>query len=876
MRVVYALAAGVLFAALTGRASAEQPFSFDKTYGRLPKTVVPIEYDIAVRPDVDKHTFAGQETVSIRVRSATAKIVVNTLDLDVQSAMLSSQAPATIVTDNKKQETTFTFARTLPPGMYRLTIRYTGTIGTEPAGLFYQPYTTAGGAKEQMLATQFESTDARRFFPSWDEPAFRATYRLTATVPADFDAISNMPAEHTDVQGNRKVVQFRRTPSMSTYLLVFAAGRFSSIESKVDGITVRVYAPKDRIEQGRYALESATKLLAYYDDYFGYKFPLPKLDLIDIPGGFPGAMENWGGITFTERALLFDPRIESDDAKIEIFETIAHEMAHQWAGDLVTIGWWDDIWLAEGFADWMQTKATDHFNPSWHLWDRIGSDVERAMRGDAQVTAHAMQQPVLNETQAEGNFDEIVYEKAGALVRMTEEYLGETTFRNGARRYVREHAYSNTTSADLWTAIGSVAHRNMRAYADPWTAKAGFPLVSVTASCDGPRRTLALSQQRFFAEPGQHSTQLWEVPVAIRAGSTTSYTLLTGPNATVSAGTCGSPLVVNAGATGYYRVQYDPATLGRVSANMMSLDVIERARLLNDNEALALAGRQTPAITLDLINKIPANDAIAVWQAALDAVNGVGNMEVGQPGESAFDAFRVRTLRPVLARLGWEGAHEDASVTAFRGAVIESLGSAGDADVIAQARARFARFLADPTSLPASLRTPVLMVVGMHADAATWERLHGLIATSRNLAEARQYTSALWGAHDPALAAKNLNMAIDGEIPPEVGPEVAFYDIATVARAGRQPALAWAFFKAHESQMAAKLSAFEQGFLVADLAPVFWNGAPPSEIDAFFEKMPNVDPAQVKRAENAIADANASRQRIEPAIDAWVAAHAGT
>ena len=392
-----ALACAALFACATAGsvsapASADAPFTFDRTFGRLPKTVVPSNYDITLRPDIVNRRTTGREVVHLRVRRATSTIVFNTLELTVTGAVLATvRGTPTITTDDKAQQTTLHFAHPVAAGTYDLTLDFSGKIGTQPEGLFVQPYTTAGGGKEEMLATQFESTDARRMFPSWDEPAYRATYRLTVTVPADFEAVSNMPVQSERSVGSDKIVSFERTPKMSTYLVVFCAGRFASIADSVDGVKLRVVAPRDRIDNARYALDSEKKLLHYYDTYYGYKYPLPKLDLIDVPGGFPGAMENWGGITFTEAALLFDPKIEPESAKEQIFVTIAHEMSHQWTGDLVTMDWWSGIWLNESFADWMQTKASDHFNPQWHLWDRVESDVEQAMRSDQQATAHPIE-----------------------------------------------------------------------------------------------------------------------------------------------------------------------------------------------------------------------------------------------------------------------------------------------------------------------------------------------------------------------------------------------------------------------------------------------------------------------------------------------------
>ena len=337
----------------------------------------------------------------------------------------------------------------------------------------------------------------------------------------------------------------------------------------------------------------------YYDGYYGYKFPLPKLDLIDVPGGFPGAMENWGGITFNEATLLFDPKLEPESMKQQIFQTIAHEMSHQWTGDLVTMDWWSGIWLNESFADWMQTKASDHFNPQWHLWDRVEGDVERAMSSDQLSTAHPIEVPVEDETQAAAAFDEITYQKGGAVIRMLENYLGEHTFRDGVRAYIKAHAYSNSTAADLWAGLDSAAHRNVAAIASAFIEQPGVPLVTVDASCANGRRTLTLSQQRFQIEPGSHSNELWPVPVGVTVGGKTTYTELTGRSAKVAAGSCSQAFAVNSGALGYYRVRLDPASTAAQIKRLGSLTVAERARFIGDTNASVLAGA------------LPASDLIA-------------------------------------------------------------------------------------------------------------------------------------------------------------------------------------------------------------------------------------------------------------------------
>src|SRR5215831_15980681 len=361
----------VLFSVTSLVGAVEKPFNFNETPGKLPKEVVPTEYAIRIVPNIDNFTFAGSETVMLNVCSPVRQLVLNALELKIEAASVDGKelARSAIKIDNEKELLTLTLPSELAAGDHMLALRFTGKINQQGQGLFYVRYQEQGSnARKVMLGTQFEATDARRFFPCWDEPAFRARFQLTVVVPENWLAVSNMPVESEQKIADGKEVRFASTPPMSSYLNVFVAGELDSIESQVGPTQIRVIATKGKAELGRYALEASAEVLKYYNDYFGVPYPLPKLDQIAIPGGFGGAMENWGGITYYESALLYDPKSSSIETKQTIYEVIAHEMAHMWFGDLVTMAWWDNLWLNEGFASWMGSKCTAHFNPQWEVW----------------------------------------------------------------------------------------------------------------------------------------------------------------------------------------------------------------------------------------------------------------------------------------------------------------------------------------------------------------------------------------------------------------------------------------------------------------------------------------------------------------------------
>jgi aminopeptidase N len=445
-------------------ARAEAPFDFAANPGMLPKTIVPAAYRITLVTNRSLTAFTGREAVDVDVAVATRRIVLNQAGLTISRAAIGGVVAA-VVLDDAAQTVTLTFPQTLKTGRTTLAIDFAGPITGDPYGIYHDDYVTAAGVHERMLVTQFEVADARRMFPGWDEPAFKARFQLTLTLPAGLLAVSNMPAARVTAAGaGMQRVVFGITPRMSTYLVAVAAGNFGRLQAAGGGTPIDLWAPEGSQAQGAYALQAASVILPYYNAYFGARYPLPKLSLIAIPNNYEaGAMENWGAITFIDDALLFDPKTSAPRTREEIYLTVAHEMAHQWTGDLVTMGWWDNIWLNEGFATWMETKATDHFNPDWEVWPRQHEGREDAMAEDAQPTTHPIQQPIDDISAANAAFDDISYQKGEQVIRMIEQWLGPDVFRDGMRLYIRRHAYGSSTSADLWNALQRVSHQNVAA-----------------------------------------------------------------------------------------------------------------------------------------------------------------------------------------------------------------------------------------------------------------------------------------------------------------------------------------------------------------------------------------------------------------------------
>ena len=496
----------------------------------LPRDVAPLNYDLSLSPDAAGLTFRGQVRILLDARSVTPAIVLNADELVLDKARLDSTSrEATITTDTKLQRATMTFAKPAGVGRHTLTIDYHGVIGKSTLGFFAMDYESPAG-KQRMIATNFEPSSERRFMPSWDEPGSKATFSITVDIPADRMAVANMPVASTEnLPGGQKRVHFARTPKMSTYLLFLAVGDFERIATKSDGTEVGVVTPRGDGEKGRYALGEAARLLHYYNDYFGIKYPLPKLDLVVAPGAIAGgSMENWGSIFYSEEHLLFDPKTSTDADRQLVFLVVSHEMAHQWFGDLVTMAWWDNLWLNEGFARWMQTHAADALHPEWKTGLQALAIAEAGKRADAKPSTHPIVQTVLTASQAEQAFDNITYDKGATVIGMLEVYAGPAAFRDGIRRYMKAHAFGNTVDADLWREVQAAAGKPILDVEADFTKQAGVPLLRVETQGTGG---VSLSEGRFAEDPATIANapaQKWRMPVAVSAGGPGSTSLIDG------------------------------------------------------------------------------------------------------------------------------------------------------------------------------------------------------------------------------------------------------------------------------------------------------------------------------------------------------------
>jgi aminopeptidase N len=867
------------FSIMSPALASEKPFSFKDTPGKLPKDVVPTDYAVRIVPDVDKLTFAGTETVKLNVRRHVRQLVLNALELKIEAASVDGKElpGSAIKTDTKSELLTLALASELPTGEHTLALRFGGTINQQGQGLFYMRYQEQGtGARKIMLGSQFEATDVRRFFPCWDEPVFRARFQLTAIVPENWLAVSNMPVESEGKIAGGKEVRFAATPPMSSYLNVFVAGELESIESRSGPTQLRVIATKGKAEMGRYALEATGQILRYYNDYFGVAYPLPKLDQIALPGGFGGAMENWGGITYYESKLLFDSKNSSEETKQDIYEVLTHEMAHQWFGDLVTMAWWDNLWLNEGFASWMGSKCTAHFNPQWEVWlrrefprnpsRRAGIAKEAAMEGDARSTTHPIQQPVATEAEANSAFDDITYKKGQSFLRMLESFLGDDVFREGIRDYIAAHAYLNTTTADLWNALSEASGKPVGEIAAGWTEQPGFPVVKVKREQGGD---VLLTQERFTVNSTNAPPLEWKIPLMYAVvGETPATLLMTRKLDSIHNIPPDRALKLNVNGAGNYRVEYDEASWKLLLGALKNLGVEDRVNLLSDAWGLVQANRAPIGLYFELVEKLPASTDLAEREQIIHVLDFINRLLGGSPEQEKFQRYARSLLRPTFDAVGWETKPDEKAATAIlRASLIAALGNLNDPKVVANCRERFKAFLTNPESLAPDLRPAVFSVVGRYADELIWNELHKLGLRTTSVEEKQNYYDALAGAIDSELVKKSLPIALTDELPTSR----AVFLVLRVARESGHPDIAWDFARANMKTLLAKNDALGANTYAPSLFTFFSDGSRAQELRRYAKNnLPAASAQEVLKALDEIRFRSEFKTRLAPQLDVWI------
>lgn len=846
---------------------------------RLPGVASPNNYRLTFTPDFDKDSFAGEETIQVRVLKPTSAITLNAVDIDFKEATIASggkEQTAKVAIDKEKQMATLAVDNQLPAGNASIHIVFNGILNDQLRG-FYLSKT----GKRKYAVTQFESTDARRAFPSFDEPAYKATFDVTAVVDKGDVAISNAPVA-SDTPGpaeGKHTVKFETSPKMSSYLVALAVGDFESIEGSADGIPIRVWATPGKKEMGKFALAAAEQCMKYYDQYFGIKYPFKKLDLIGLPDFAAGAMENTGAITFRDVALLVDNDHAPTWARKEVAEVVAHEMAHMWFGDLVTMAWWDDIWLNEGFATWMSSKPIKAWKPEWNVnLDDVRGTGE-ALDLDSLQNTRPIHQSAETPAQIQELFDGIAYTKTAAVLRMLESYLGEEKFRAGVNAYLQAHAYGNATQTDFWSALAKASDKPVDKSMPTFVDQPGAPLVSVNSRCDGKQTKITLAQHRFFYDKSLLNgtrNESWQIPVFLKGAKGGDHSeLLTGSQQTFSIPACNSWVFANANGNGYYRIKYDSATFAEMTRNAeKDFSPAERIVLVRDAWAAVRAGEQPIGDFLHLADVLAGDrNSVVVRQLARE-LDYIGDYLVSDSDRAQYQAWVRNLLNPVLKEVGWQPARgEDENRKALRAYVIYTLGYTGrDPQVLSQSRELAGKALQDPSAVDASITDAVFTLAAVNGDSGLYDQLVGYLKSANGAPQQYyRYMFTLAEFTDPALLQRTLQFALS----PDVRSQDSLILLSAVMRNPAGKKMAWDFVQAHWEQINKVMGGYNTGGLV-ETTGSFCDAGLKNDVRQFFTQHPVPDAERAFRQAQESAgyciDLKASQS---PALASWLGQHGG-
>ena len=728
--------------------------------------ISPTNYNLTFEPDLKKFTFTGLETISVNCKKSVNVIRMNCAELKIQSCIVKSGGQiikSSPKTNEKKEELEIKLGEKIR-GSCTVHLEFEGILNDRLLGFYRSKYQQNGKTK-YLATTQFEAADARRAFPCWDEPEAKATYDISIIAENKFTAISNMPIKTKKKTGNKTTYHFQKTPLVSTYLIYLGVGEFEYLTGRAGKIQIRVVTTKGNTSKGKFSLELGKKLLTSYEKYFGIKFPLPKLDLIAVPDFAAGAMENWGAITFRETILLYDPKTSSTRTKQFIAEVISHEIAHMWFGNLVTMKWWNDLWLNESFATFMATKFVDKFYPEWDLWNQFVEDAMNVAMGlDSLKTTHPIDVDVKSPAEIREIFDAISYDKGGCVLRMLENYVGEPNFQKGLKKYLSDFKYKNAKGQDLWDAIGKASKMPVTSMINTWLKQPGFPLVEINQNGNN----LKIKQKRYLLEPNsKFSKGLWSIPLSLGLEKEISNKLFTKKSMSVKLPKNTIGFVANYGRKGFYRVKYDEGILLdlKMLVDEKRIPPIDRWAVQNDLFSLCVSGDEQVRNYLDFSDAYFDEDS---YLASVNVAHNLASLYFRSFNEKFVEEIRsyaINYFRKILSNLGWEPRKSDKHTDALlRSFTISVLGKMNDDSVTDVAIEKYKKFLKSPRSLSPDLIEPICSIAAWNGNSKTFNELKKLYTNSKTMEEKLRFLGAMCGFQDKKLLAKTLDFSQTSEV----------------------------------------------------------------------------------------------------------------
>ena len=842
---------------------------------RLPTIVTPSHYDLKFVVDLARERFEGTETIRAQVAEPTSRVVLNAFEIAFHEVTIGAGAAAqkaTVTLDEAAQTATFTVPKPLPKGPTEIHATFSGVLNTQLRG-FYISKTKL----RKYAVTQFESTDARRAFPCFDEPAFKATFAVTLTIDRGDTAISNGKVL-SDVPGpaiTQHTMKFSTTAKMSSYLVAMTVGDFKCEAGAAGNIPIRICATPDKKDLTHLALESAQQILQFYNAYYTIKYPFGKLDVVAVPDFAAGAMENTGAIFYRENDLLAETRSASVDTRKKIASILAHEMAHQWFGDLVTMQWWDDIWLNEGFATWMANKPLAAAHPEWNIDVDEADENRTALSLDSLKSTRPIHADVATPAQIDEAFDAIAYQKGAAVLRMLESYVGAETFKKGINRYLQAHAYGNATSEDFAKSIAGTSGKPVERILPTFVNQPGVPLLDVSIACASNQTAVTLTQQRFLVDASHAGAGRWQIPICVKAPGRAAATceVMTDDTQTLNLpGACAPWVFANAGAHGYYRTAYPPDMLRAIAPRVATdLSAPERLVLLDDEWALVRAGRHTAGDYLTLAAGFGREHASGVLEEVARRLGVIGEDLTAEAARPGFERFVRSLLRPLFDEVGFApAAGDNDDRRRLRAVLIGALGAIGqDPDVIARSRAALDRALAGGAPLDPTIAGAIVTAAVRGGDDTLFEALAAAADRAASPEEQYRYLYALGGFHDPALIDRGLQRALAPQLRSQ---DTAIYLARFLTNPAARPR-AWAFVKQHWAALEPKVTiSGGDANLVRSLGS-FCEAPAREDVAAFFAAHPLAGAARtLTQTIEQISNCVALREKQRPAVATWLAA----